>query len=324
MNRLAGYLLMGPLLASAGCGAEAVLLGTEKGHLFTAYDTLALPGEPVELRIRHQSGDLLADRAGHVVHFCRDGRLYRAAETDDDGIASVTFTPSAPGQHLFTVAFSPNGFADEPPSPVGLRVACMAADTPIMIVDLDKTLVASGFEEVLIGDPAPMPNSQEVMKRLAGRYRVVYLTHRPYYFATKSKAWLGRCGYPPGAVLLSEVGAFLKGSEAFKSGVLLALRRRFKRIRIGIGDKPADAKAYHDNGIQAFLILQPDPAEGLEALRELAQELAELPDSVQVLTDWCEIERAVLGGATYPRSRVQAQLGRMIRALEARQGPGRN
>jgi len=323
MNRLAAYLLTAATAAMAGCGAQAALLGAEKGHLFVANDVLAAPGQTVSLRIRHQSGDLLTDRAGHVVHFLIDGRLYRAAETDQDGIASVTFTPPTPGQYLFTAAFSPNGFADEPPSPVQLRVACLPADTPIMIVDLDHTLVAGGFEQVLIGDPAPLPHSRQVMARLAERFRPVYLTHRPYYFATKSKAWLGRYGYPPGAVLFSDVQGFLKGSEAYKSAALSDLRRTFKQIRIGIGDKPADAKAYHDNGIAAFLIVQPTPADGLKALKELATELAGLPEDVQVTTDWREIERAVLGEARYGRSRVQAQLDGMIRDLEGRTGGNR-
>ena len=323
MNRLVAHLLMTPVAALAGCGAQAMLLGAEKGHLVTAYDVLATPGQTVELRVRHQSGDLLADRAGHVVHFRIDGKLYRAAETDENGYAAVTFTPTTPADHLFTAAFSSNGFAGEPPAPVMLRVACMPADTPIMIVDLDHTLVAGGFEEVLIGDPDPMPNSREVMRRLTTRYTPVYLTHRPYYFATKSKAWLKRYGYPPGAVLLSDVAGFLKGSEAFKSAALFALRRTFKQIRIGIGDKPADAKAYHDNGIRAFLLLRPDPADGAESLRQLAEELAELPEAVQVAGDWCEIERAVLGAARYPRSRAQGQLDRMIREVDRQRGGSR-
>ena len=321
MSRLVRHLLMGCLLTAGGCGAQVVLLGAEKGRLFTADDVLALPGEPVELRVRFQSGDLLADRAGHVVHFGRGGRLYRAAETDDDGVATVTFAPPTPGQYVFTASFSPNGFADDPPSPVHLRVACLSAEAPIMIVDLDKTLVASGFEQVLLGDPAPIPGSPAAMKRLAQRYRVVYLTHRPYYFGAKSKAWLTRYGYPPGPVLLSDVKGFLKGSEAFKTGVLLALGKRFKQIRIGIGDKPTDAKAYHANGIRAFLILQPDPSAPLEDLTELATDLAELPEDVQVLSNWREIEQAIGGAARYPRSRALAQLDRLIRARQSRIGP---
>jgi len=298
----------GAASALAGCGAQGTLLGAERGHLFVACDVPATPGQSVQLRVRHQSGDLLADRAGHVVRFCLDGKLYRAAETDADGVATVTFTPPKPGQYLFTASFSPNGFADDPPSPVQLRVACMPADTPIMIVDLDHTLVAGGFEQVLIGDPAPMPHSREVMARLARKYTPIYLTRRPYYFSTKSKAWLKHYGYPPAPVLLSDMGGFLKGPEAFKSAELFELRKTFQQVRIGIGDKPSD------------LILRPDPSDGLEALRELSDDLAELPEDVQVATDWREIERAVLGAARYPKSRALAQVDGMIRDLQGRAG----
>jgi len=322
MSRLAMLPLLLSWLGAGGCGAQDVLLGAERGYLFAAYDALALPGETVELRGRLQAGDLLSAQRGFVVRFVREGAIFKAAETDSHGVAAVTFTPSRAGEYRFRAELSPSGFADRPPSPAELVVACRPRDAPMMVVDLDKTLVASGFQQVLIGEPEPMPHSQRVARRLAGRYGVVYLTHRPDFFGPKSKAWLAGHGYPPGPVLLSDVGGFLAGSEEFKSGALAELCRRFKRIEIGVGDKIADAKAYHANGLKAFLIIQPDPAAGAEALRTLAQSLQELPESVQVVTGWDQVEKAVFSKASFPRSQAQAQLNRMADALPGKPPPG--
>lgn len=308
MTRLLATLSLLCLLAAYGCGSQSVLFDTEGEYLFIASDALALPGERVELRARLQMGDLLKSKAGCVVRFLRDGQLYKAAETDDDGVAVVTFVPEEPGVYRFTAELSPNGFPDAPPPPQKLLVACRRSDEPIIIVDLDKTLVASGFHLVLIGEPEPMPDSPRVMQRLTEKHSVIYLTHRPDYFGPKSKAWLGKHNYPSGPVLLSDIGGFFSGSAAFKTKVIRRLRSRFKNIRIGIGDKVSDAKSYHENGIRAFLIIEIPQAATAEQLRVLAKSLETLPDQVQVVTSWSQIENALFGNESFPRSRMQREL----------------
>ena len=308
-------------LAASGCGSQAVLLDAGGEHLFVAFDTVALPGEAVDLRARLQAGDLLEPRAGCVVRFIRDGTLFKAAETDADGVAAVTFTPAKPGVYRFTAELSPNGFPDAPPAPRECVVACRKPDAPTVIVDLDKTLVASGFQLVLIGDPAPMVKSVDVMRKLAADHAVIYLTHRPDYFGPKSKAWLAKHDYPPGPVLLSDLGGFLAGSEAFKTRAIEDLRRRFKKIRIGIGDKPSDAAAYHAHGVRAFLILDLPASPTAEALGEMIRDLKALPDAVQVVTSWDQIDRAVFGTASYPRSAAESMLQARLNALQAASAP---
>ena len=315
MSKRMWLVFLGLLPAVCGCGTQQVLLGTEGEYLFTAFDALALPGEEVTLRARLQAGDLLGARGGYVVRFLRGGRLYKAAETDGSGVALVGFTPSAPGDYRFTAELSPSGFSQDPRE---LLVACRGPQQPLLVVDMDKTVVASGFDQVLIGEPNPMPKSPEVMKRLAGRYTVVYLTHRPDYFGPKSKAWLRQHDYPPGAVLLSGIGEFIAGSGAFKGDRLRELRKRFQRIEVGIGDKISDAQAYHDNGLKAFLILQIEPGASAEALRGLAESVGKLPEAVQVVTGWEQIEKCMYAGASFPRSRMVAELRKLadVRELE--------
>jgi len=306
--------------AAVGCGAQPTLLGTRGTYLFVARDVLARPHEAVLLRAKLHGGDFLTAEPGYVVRFLRDGVLFKAAQTDAEGVARVTFTPSAAGDHVFRAALSPIGFAEAPPGPQDLLVACRPADAPLAVVDLDRTLVAGGFQEVLVGEPEPMAGSAEVMRRLARGHTIVYLTHRPDFFSLKSKRWLTEQGYPRGPVLLSSVPGFLRGSEAFKTEVIRELTRRFANLRVGIGDKISDALAYHRNGLRSVLILPMPTGEDPKPYQELAEELERLPAEIAVVTNWREVERAVFEGAAFPAERVGQRLeaeARRLRAAEA-------
>ncbi len=314
--------ILGGLVAAvmlSGCGAQSVLLGSEGEYLFTVMDVLSLPGEPAQLRAKLQGGDLLRGRAGYVVRFYRDGKLFKAAQTGPDGVATAYFVPPAPGDYRFTADLSPIGFAGAPPASQSLLVACRSADEPIVVTDLDWTVVASGFHKVLIGQAAPMARSAEVLERLSKDHSIVYLTHRPDYFGVKSRQWLKTNGYPSGPLLLASVGGFLKGSGAFKTEMLAAMGRKFKRIDIAMGDKVSDAQAYFDNGIRSFLIVQIPDGNDSTPYTQLADDIATLDDKVQVVTGWDQIEKAIFAGASYPRSQTEAQLRKLAAELIAAQ-----
>lgn len=319
MHKIIGAMLLG--LLAGGCGAQGVLLGARGEDLFTTTDVLARPGEPVELRARLQGGDFLASQPHYVIRFCRAGVLYRAAETNGDGVASVHFTPDAPGDYEFTVVASPNGFANGPPPSQRLLVRCLQEQTPIVVVDLDKTLVASGFEAVLVGQPQPMPDSPAVMNRLAQKFSIVYLTHRPEYFGPKSKQFLEDNHYPAGPVLLSNLREFLSGSERFKTLAIRNLKKRFPRALLGIGDKIADARSYVDNDLAAYVIIDPDSIQSPEELDRLADDAAKLPPQVQVVTTWRQIEAGVFEGEEFPPAKAAAILRARARRLEAASRP---
>ncbi len=311
-------------LAAAGCGAQPQLLGTEGKYLLTARDVLALPGEEVSLVARLQGGDFLQDQPGYVMRFERleDRSAVRAAQTDEEGKAVVTWTPDVPGDTEFEVGPAPAGFEDAPPEPQTLLVACRAADEPIAVVDLDKTLVASGFQAVLLGDPKPMPHSTRVVEQLSREHTIVYLTHRPEYFGPKSKAWLRRQGYPRGPVLLSTATGFLKGSGAYKTQALAELGERFTHLRVGIGDKPSDAMAYHDNGMTSILVFHMPAGEDPEPLAKLAEEIGDLAETVHVVTDWQEVGKVLFEGASFPPERIRKRLADKVVELEARAAAG--
>lgn len=304
----ARWMLVLLLVAVGGCGAQGVLLGTTSEHLFVTTDVLTTPEEDVTLAARLQGGDFLSPKPGHVVRFYRDGKLFKAAETDENGVAAVSFTPTRPGDYWFGAQVADAGLSDRAPAPQKLLIACRAAESPMAVVDMDKTVVASGFHMVLIGDPTPMAGSSKVLRRLAATRTIVYLTHRPDYFGPKSKQWLRDKKYPPGPVLLSTVSGFLKGSGKYKSEMLRRLQGRFKKIEVGIGDKVSDAAAYHENGLKSFLIIQVPEGEDPKPFEKLADEIAKLPAAVQVVTDWDEIEKALFSGASFPRAAAHRRL----------------
>jgi hypothetical protein len=294
MNWRIILLLLIGLVCLAGCGTESMLIGTNEGFVFIVMDGLALPGEEIQLQARLEGGDFMQPQSGFVVRFYRDGKLFKATETDDDGLASVSFTPEEPGDYAFTVDVAPYGMKESPPDAQEILITCCRSDDPMVVVDMDKTLVASGFHTVLIGDPKPAEYSQEVMQRLAESRVIVYLTHRPDYFGVKSKKWLQDNQYPDGPVLLSSLSGFLKGSGTYKTEKLRHMREKFKRIEIGIGDKISDVMAYHENQIRSFLILlEMDKPEDPQARDELAMELEKLPEEIQVVTNWKQIEQAL-------------------------------
>lgn len=327
MKRRAVLMLAAALAGAAGCGTQSMVLGTQGSYLLTASDALAQPGEETALRARLQAGDLLAGQGGYALRFYRDGRLWRVAETDSSGTACVSFMADAPGDYMLAVEAAPLGFPERPPEPQTLLVACRQADTPMAVVDLDRTVVASGFEAVLTGEPEPMPGAAAVLERLSRTHTIVYLTHRPDVFGPKSKAWLRAHRFPPGPVLLSTWSGFLKGSGAYKSEVLRAMRERFRRVEIGIGDKPSDAQAYVDSGMRAILVVAASEALPPASLASLADEVERLPAAVNVVGDWRQLEEVLAGGRLFPPGPAAARLRALAAAprppAAPREKPGR-
>lgn len=310
---LAGLILA---LGVGGCGFLRSVFGEKEGYLFEGYDTLALPGEEVAVKVRLQEGSLLRDKPDVPLRFAENGRMRATARTDGDGYASVRFTPPSPGDYVVTAEAMPGALEKMPPGPARAIVCCRQADAPLIIVDLDKTLVGAGFRTVLMSDPPPMPRSIEVMNQLARRFTVVYLTHRLDYLGPKSKGWLAAHGYPRGPVLLSDKREFLQGSGHYKAEVLGNLRRRFTGRFIGIGDKPSDIQAYLAHRAEAFLLMRIREDAGPRDLRAMASTLQSLPPNVQVVSNWDEIRQAILVGTSHSRDRFIGYLLRRADELE--------
>ena len=304
------------------------MLGSERGMLFYAYDTLAYPGEPVDLVARLQSArempgsSGLKGLGGAVLGFYRDGERIGQAETDDDGHARIAWTPPRKGDYAFEVRIL------EPPrkeeyehapelEPAPLLVSARKRDAELAIVDLDHTVVDSGFFRVLMGGARPMSGAAPVLDQIDDRYTLVYLTQRPNILTRKSKQWLAEHDFPRGVLLLSELKDVFDSGK-FKTARIKSLRESYPNVALGIGDKLSDAQAYVDNGMQAYLIPRYD-RDDAEDVEKMAREVRRLKGRgrLHVVDDWSQIDSGVFQRRSYPPDRYARGLELRANTLRA-------
>lgn len=296
------------ILIDVGRAVGDHLAGAEDGVLFYGYDTLAYPGKEVDLVARLRLLEGLIDIPDVTLGFYLDDTFLGKAVTDDDGRATISWTPPRQGDYSLRVKVLAKPRNQEKDltalTPARLFVAARPKDIPIAIVDLDHTVVQSGFARVLLGGARPMPHSQDVLKRLSKKHTIVYLTHRPNLLSNKSKNWLINNGYVRGPLLMSDLADVFGDSGKFKTARLKALRKTFPNVQLGIGDKLSDAAAYAANGVTAYLI--PHYDDEPKAMREMATELGVLRRQVDnekhlnVVGGWKEIEQGIFEDKHYP------------------------
>jgi len=314
--RLAALLAVAACLA-AGCGMQDQMLGASGGLLLQGFDTLAYPGGEVVLTARLQGGDYLKGMEGYRVGFYRLDHRIGDVRTDEDGLAEIAFTPPSPGNHVILARLEDPDVRKFAIEAVEIVVAAREKSDPMVVVDLDRTLVASGFGDVLAGSAEPMPSSDRVMHRLARDHTIIYLTHRPDVFTEQTKRWLRKYDYPVGPVLASTLSQFFKGSGPYKSAAISDLKKVFLAIETGIGDKPSDAQAYVANGMKAVLIIHPDDMPTPEAVRRWIRDLKPLPESVDVVTSWDQVEKALFDGQRFGVAQAIERLEALMRQREA-------
>jgi len=309
-------------LASAGRAQEEIVrqfLGTDADCLMNTYDVLALPGHEVELRVTLDVLPFIGNTPESEVRF-RMGKTFSAAAlTDESGEAVTTFTPPAPGDYVFTVDVAPNEAFDVLPRPMELRVACRRADTPIIIIDLDDTVVTTNVLRLVAGAARPVAGSRDALQRLAKDYTVVYLTFRPDTLGLRSKAWLRRCRYPAGPLLMPAAVDLFRGSGGFKTRKLRELTDSFNNIAIGVGDKISDVQAYEDNRLTGFLLLHYRHYKDSEDYFDLVEDLDRLHKNTHVVYSWREILDVIYEGKSFPRSAAQQALRATAKALKAQE-----
>lgn len=299
------------------------------GTVLLASDLLVEPGQEVTLSASLRHGLRLEGVEGKRVQFVLGDTLIGEVRTNKNGDVAVKWkAPDKAGDSVVRVRLNTD---DQPstsllrPDPYGpvedveLRVSARPKETKFAVVDLDKTLVASGFMKVLAGEAKPIPGAALVMQRIAKVQTILYLTQRPDFLGAASKRWLIENGFPPGPVLTSNAGTMTTGSGQFKNTRLAEVKRTFPNLVVGIGDKFSDAKAYADNGLRPILILQVDWSEDeAEPYEKLAADLAALPDSVQVVTNWSQIASILFEGAAFPKQDMEKRLRQVIQDLRLR------
>ena len=290
------------------------------GPVLLGRDILTLPDQEVTLEASLRSGLRLTGIEGKRVQFLLDNQTLGEVRTNKSGDVAVKWkVPAKPGDYRITVRLNPQDQPEKPIADTDLLLGARKAETPMVVVDLDRTVVASGFTWVLLGGAKPMAGSSTVMQHLAKDHTVVYLTHRIDFLGPSSKQWLTDNGFPAGPVLTSTLGGLLSGSGTYKTGRLEAIRQTFKNVAVGIGDKCSDAKAYADNGMRAILILQVDWSEtDPEYYEKVAAELAALPDAVQVVSNWSQISAILFNKVSCPKQEMETRIRDLAKELRAR------
>jgi len=287
-----------------GAGVMSQMLAAEDGILLFGHDTLAYPKEPVVLAAKIISLRAIEPKGikDVTLGFYYDEELIGAARTDENGQARITWTPPEQDDYEFTVGVieAPEGVELPKLADAPLLVAARKKDTPLVVIDLDHTLVQSSFVHVLLGTARPMPDSVRVTRRIAKKYGIVYLTDRPDLLSVRSKQWLRNNGYPPGPVLLSTVSKLFSQAGQFKTSKLSDVRKAYPKTAIGIGDKTSDAQAYVDNGMTAYLI--PHYKDKPSSLRDKAEEIDRLVGRgrLNVVSGWKQIEAGIFAGKKFP------------------------
>lgn len=273
---------------------------------FYTDDVLTRPGKKIKLVSHCDPEEQPKD--GFGVTFYRNGKILGRAVSDKKGVASIKWRPpEETGVYIIKAElyFGENGRGEKIYRYSKLIVSVQTEDTPMIIVDLDKTLVKSSFFRVVMDSAKPMPYAAEAMEKIAQKYSVVYLTHRFSGMTTMSKSWLERYGFPAGPLLTNKSGQLSSGD--YKYGRLRNLKKKFKNIRIGVGDKDSDIESYRMVGMKAYWIVKcKDKA---KSLRKLARKISKFDDDdgVQVVVSWKEVENGILFGEDYSAAkRVKA------------------
>lgn len=307
--------------AAAGAAGQ-IFLGSEHRTVFYAFDILTEPNEPVELVAQLQTTKFLRGITDVAVGFYLDSKLISTAQTNHDGLATISWSPPAVGDYDFEARIEKipddldKQMLDVHPAP--LLVTVRAKNTAFVVIDLDHTVVDSSFLVVLLGGGKPMADSVEITNRIARHYSLIYLTHRPDLMTHRSKSWLRKHKYPLGPLIVSELKQALGSSGKFKTSKLAAIKKVFPNIKIGIGDKLSDAQAYVDNGMVAFLIPDYDQ-EDPDEMREMARDIRSLRGEgrLNVVSSWRQIEAGIFQSKKFPPETFADWLDKQATQLKA-------
>lgn len=237
------------VLVAAIVLVERLLISPE--DQVTAEDVLALPGGRLRLVgrveryiIRYVDPPV---RGATVEFFDGESRL-GSAVTDPRGFAVLETDAGPIGRRRFRVK--------TPRAEEALVVDVLAADAPILAVDIDHTLADIStlrFAFTTNQNTRSLPEAVDVLKRLAKRFSIVYLTARDHSFLGKTRDWLRLQGLPDGPVFCRRRRFWSQRSMNHKLERLAELKRTH-RLVAGVGDLPSDAKAYLASGMAAYLM----------------------------------------------------------------------
>jgi len=243
------WVLGAVVLALVVVFAERMFLAPE--DQLTPEDLLALPHRKVRLTARLERYLLRfvdPPLRGVTLDFFDGEQKLGSAVTDSTGSASIEIDSGPVGVRRLRVV-SPR--ADE-----ALVIRVLPGDAPVLVVDLDHTIAdVSPFRFAFLDNRQvkPLPGAVEALRWLENRFAVIYLTARDHSFLRKTREWLRLQGMADGPLFIRRRRFWSQRPFDHKVERLGELARDH-RLVAGIGDLPADAKAYLAKGLKAFLL----------------------------------------------------------------------
>ncbi len=221
-------------------------------------DVLVHVGQQARIAARLALGSLVTlpvRRGGVTIRFSVDGEEIGAAETKADGSATVPYTPRE--EREYRVVATCEHPREKPPFTAEGTIFSRSTRKKALILDIDRTLFASSTLGAIFKRSSavrPLEGAVEVTRALAHVYDLIVITGRKRYLQGKTRRWFRDKGFPPAPMFFAPPFRPTLSHERFKLTLIRTLRRSWKNISVGIGDRDSDARAYLANGLTAIIL----------------------------------------------------------------------
>ncbi|MFT6069070.1 MAG: hypothetical protein ACJAT2_003011 [Bacteriovoracaceae bacterium] len=274
--KLTPYILVFSSLISfqANAKKEAVIAG---------YDNLALIGEEVSISVKAERAKIFpfrTDLKKQDIHYYLGTRFLGKAVTKKEGVAKLKHRFNKKGLYKIKSIISPTSKykADATDN----RILVADENSPILITDVDHTIADISGRDYLTTDDELIPElsgASKILNRLKSNFLILYVTARDDFFIKRSKFWLDYKAFPKGPTFFWDFGFWNdvpSNHGEYKEELIKKLKKKHKKILIGVGDKPHDMRAYRNNGLRAYYI-------GLPGF--------DLPKGTIKVKSWAQIEK---------------------------------
>ncbi|MBN2491186.1 MAG: hypothetical protein JXQ29_10100 [Planctomycetes bacterium] len=210
-----------------------------------------------------------------------DGRVVGCGRTGEDGSAVLELGEVREGVHRVTIRGPGSGGV--------WKVLIAAWGTPVIVCDVDGTIYLRGGRGLLEGPGTGLehawPDAAAVLRRLAERFGVVYLTAREEAFRAETAAFLEAGGFPAGPLVMWDAWRDPISRVGSKTKKLLGLSGDWPWVMWGIGDRWSDVESYEACGVAGIVL---DPRADWQRDRARG-------GRGWVARNWKEVERIVAG-----------------------------
>ncbi len=281
-----------PMAASSFRHKRSALVAAIAGAEHHGDDTLAIAGQPLELRVKLAYGptskDLEDEDVRVWVDVCGSWLLGGTGRSNDNGVARIAVgAPIAVGVHDLRFQVAGDGSTAE------ARLWLLPAGTHLVVTDIDATMTVSDGE---LGRDLTMaalqrqydekihPGAVDLTLAHAERgHVVVYLTGRPYVLESRTRGFLRRGGFAGGPLVLTDdMMAALPTADGvgnFKRRRLQALLAAGFVVDAAYGNASTDISAFLDAGLPAtsvFIIGKHGGERGTQAVSDWTARAAEV------------------------------------------------